>query len=70
MRSLSSSAEVGSCMQNSLMTEWKASRMSRKAMLQDLDLSWQSLMKARLVWVMKSVAIFGRAPLWVASRSS
>eukprot|EP00959_Pyramimonas_sp_CCMP1952_P082394 1721598-Pyramimonas_sp.AAC.1 len=64
MRSLSSSAEVGSCMQNSLVTEWKASLRCRKVMLQDLDLFWQSLMKARLVWVMKSVAILGRAPHW------
>eukprot|EP00959_Pyramimonas_sp_CCMP1952_P426452 8932033-Pyramimonas_sp.AAC.1 len=58
MRSLSSSAEVGSCMHNSLMTGRKASRRSGK-----------SLMKA-LVWVMKSAAILGQAPHWVASRSS
>eukprot|EP00959_Pyramimonas_sp_CCMP1952_P134318 2810066-Pyramimonas_sp.AAC.1 len=57
-------------MQNSLMTEWKASLRSRRVMLRDLDLLWQSLMKARLVWVMKSVAILGRAPHWVASRGS
>eukprot|EP00959_Pyramimonas_sp_CCMP1952_P271930 5685691-Pyramimonas_sp.AAC.1 len=49
MSSSSSSAVVGNCMQNSLMTEWKASLRSRKEMLHDLDLPWQSQMKARLV---------------------
>eukprot|EP00959_Pyramimonas_sp_CCMP1952_P449955 9421251-Pyramimonas_sp.AAC.2 len=67
VRSLSSSAEVGNCRQNPLITDWKASLRSRKVMLRDLAVHWQPAMNAREARVIKSVAIIGRAPHCVAS---